>query len=129
MRIETEVHGAHTILRPRGSFSMGETAKGLAETLDRSEKERAGVVVVDLTGVKSLDSTALGLLVGALRRLHSLNREMMLIHPNDRVALLLSATRLDTMFPIYETMTEAFSALERKTGRVTKSDDRRRDDL
>ena len=129
MKVETEEQGAHTVLRLRGTIAVGETTQVLAETLGRLEKEKAGAVLVDLGSLTSLDSTALGLLVGALRRLHTLNREMILVNPNERVTLLLAMTQLNTLFPIHRTLSDAFDALERQTGGVTDRDNRRPDHL
>jgi len=127
MRIETEEHGAHVVIRPKGTFALGEATQALAETLTRAETEKSGAILVDLTDLKALDSTALGLLVGCLRRMHGLNRQVILVNPNDRVRLLLSMTQLDSVFPIHSGTTEAFDDLERKTGGVTDRDSRSRD--
>jgi anti-sigma B factor antagonist len=127
MKIDTEERGAHTVVRMRGTVALGETTRGLGETLTRIEKEKAGAAIVDLTEVKSLDSTALGLLVGSLRRLHAGGREMVLVNPNERVAMLLHVTQLDSLFSVQHSLVEAFDTLERKTGGVTDRDDRRRD--
>jgi anti-sigma B factor antagonist len=129
MRIETEEHGAHVVIRPKGTFALGEATQALAETLTRAETEKSGAILVDLADLKSLDSTALGLLVGSLRRMHALSRQVILVHPNDRVRLLLSMTQLDSVFPIHSGVDEAFDDLERKTGGVTDRDRRRRDSV
>jgi anti-sigma B factor antagonist len=124
MKIETEEQGAHSVVRLRGTIAVGDTTQALSETFGRLEREKAGAIVVDLTSLKSLDSTALGLLVGTLRRLRALNREMMLVNPNEAVKMLLSMTQLDTVFPVHSSLTEAFDALERQTGGVTDRDRR-----
>jgi anti-sigma B factor antagonist len=122
MRIETEERGAHEVIRPKGALALGEATQALSETLTRAEKEKSGAVLVDLTDLKSLDSTALGLLVGSQRRLHALARELILVNPNERIRLLLSMTQLDSVFPIHSTTAEAFEALARKSGGETESD-------
>ena len=129
MRIETEEHGAHAVIRPKGTFALGEATQALAETLTRFETEKSGAILVDLTDLKALDSTALGLLVGCLRRMHALNRQVILVNPNARVRLLLSMTQLDSVFPIHSGTTEAFDDLERKTGGVTDRERRSRDSV
>ena len=127
--IEIEEHGAHAVVRMSGTVALGEATRALAETLSRAEKEKAGAVIIELSALKSLDSTALGSLVGTLRRLHSAGREMMLVNPNERVTMLLKMTQLDSLFPIHNTLTDAFDALERKTGGVTDRDSRHRDSV
>ena len=125
--VEIEEQGAHAVVRMSGTVALGEATRALGEGLARIEKEKAGAVIIEFSALKSLDSTALGLLVGTLRRLHAAGREMMLVNPNERVTLLLKMTQLDSVFPIHKTLTEAFDALERKTGGVT--DGRHRDSV
>jgi anti-anti-sigma factor len=129
MRIETGEHGAHVVIRPKGTFALGEATQALAETLTRAETEKSGAILVDLTDLRALDSTALGLLVGCLRRMHALSREVILVHPNERIRLLLSMTRLDSVFPVHSGIAEAFDDLERKTGGVTDRERRSRDSV
>ncbi len=125
MKVEAEDRGAHSVVRLKGTIAVGETTHLLSQTLDRLEKEKLGSVIVDLSGLKSLDSTALGQLVGSLRRLRAAGREMVLVGPNEGVSKLLAMTQLDTIFPIHATLDGAFDAFERMTGGVTDRDDRR----
>ncbi len=127
MRISAEEQGAHQVIRLGGTFALGEATQALGETLTRGEKEKSGAILVVLTDLRSLDSTALGLLVGSLRRMHGMGRELLLVDPNERIRLLLSMTQLDSIFPIHRTTAEAFDALERMSGGVTDSDYRSRD--
>jgi anti-sigma B factor antagonist len=129
MKIETEEQGAHTVVRMQGVFALGFAAQALAEVLGRLETEKTGATIVDLTNLVSLDSTALGLLVGSLRRLRAIGRELILVNPNERIRILLSMTQLDSIFPIHGTTAEAFDALARKTGGETDSDPRPRNSL
>jgi anti-sigma B factor antagonist len=116
MKVESEDRGIHTVVRLKGTISVGETTHAMSETFSRLEKEKTGAVVVDLTFVKSLDSTALGLLVGALRRFRGGSRDLILVGPNESVAMLLSMTQLDTIFTIHRTVPEALEALSAKPG-------------
>jgi len=116
MKVEAEARGVHNVVRLKGTISLGDPTRALSQTLERLEKERAGMVVVDLTFVKSLDSTALGLLVGSLRRLRGSSRDLILAGPNESVSLLLSMTQLDTIFVIHRTVPEAMQALQAPSG-------------
>ncbi len=129
MKVEAEDRGAHAVIRLKGTISLGEPTQSLSQTLARLEKDKAGTLVADLTFVKALDSTALGLLVGSLRRLRGLGRDLVLVNPNEHVALLLSMTQLDTIFKIQRTVPEALAAIEAKREDVTDRDDRGRDRL
>jgi anti-sigma B factor antagonist len=109
-KVQGERQSGHSVIHLRGSIALGDSTQVLADELGRAEKEPGGAIV-DLSNLRSLDSTALGLLVGSLRRLRSTGREMALVSPNEHVALLLQMTQLDTVFPIRQTVSEALELL------------------
>ena len=119
IKVGRERRGGHSVVRLRGAINLGDTTQNLAAELDHSEKEPAGGTVVDLSDVRSLDSTALGLLVGSLRRLRAAGREMALVNPGEHVALLLKMTQLDSVFPIRRTVSEALELLSHGEGETT----------
>jgi anti-sigma B factor antagonist len=121
MKVESEDRGIHAVVRLKGTISVGETTQSMSEIFSRLEKEKTGAVVADLTFVKSLDSTALGLLVGALRRLRGLSRDLILVGPSESVSMLLSMTQLDTIFTIRRTVAEALQALPSTPGGASSS--------
>jgi anti-sigma B factor antagonist len=79
----------------------------LVELLD------AGVtgVVVDLTEVTFIDSTALGVLIGGVRRLHEVDGRMALVVATRPVERVLTLTGLDRVFTIHATRDAAVAAL------------------
>jgi anti-sigma B factor antagonist len=119
MRFEEEQRGGHTVLRVEGSLRVGETARALAERLERIETDRKGALVLDMTGLEYLDSTAVGVLVGSFRRLHEERRDFVLVNPRDRIASLLRVTHLDSLFRIYGSLAEALGALSAGEGEDT----------
>lgn len=64
-------------------------------------------VVVNLTAVDYLDSTALGVLIGGLKRLRERDGTLDLICPNPRIKRIFEITGLDKIFDIYSTEEEA----------------------
>lgn len=109
MRLEEERRGDAAIVRPYGSLRAGESAEGLEKALGLAEKEAPGAIVLDLSNVRDIDSTALGVVVGTGRRLHSSGRELFLVSPNERVLLLFQLTKLDAVFPVAPTVEAAIS--------------------
>ena len=109
MRFEEERRGDSAIVRPHGSLKAGETAEALDKALERAEAQVLGSLVLDLTNVREIDSTALGVVVGAGRRLHAAGREVYLVGVNARVLLLLQLTKLDAVFPVAPTVEAALS--------------------
>jgi len=73
-------------------------------------------VVVNLTAVDYLDSTALGVLIGGLKRLRERNGALDLICPNPRIKRVFEITGLDRIFDIYATEDEAAEKLKPKEG-------------
>ena len=73
----------------------------------------AGVqkLVVDLSGVTFIDSTALGVLIGGLRRLRDAGGEMALVVTTSPVERVLTITGLDKVFTIHDTRAAALAAL------------------
>jgi anti-sigma B factor antagonist len=66
-------------------------------------------VIVNLSVVDYLDSTALGVLIGGLKRLRERNGALDLICPNQRIKRIFEITGLDKIFDIYATEEEALA--------------------
>ena len=73
-------------------------------------------MVVDLTKVEYLDSTALGVLIGGLKRMREQDGNMVLVCPSPRIRRVFEITGLDKIFDIYNSTDEAQSALGKETG-------------
>ena len=68
-------------------------------------------LVVNLQQADYLDSTALGMLVGALKRVREKGGDLRLVAPTARIRRLLEITRLVNVFPIDATEQDATSNL------------------
>ncbi len=77
---------------------------------DELAKAESPYVVVDLTGVSFFDSTGLGVLIGALRDAREAGGWVRLVGAADPVVRVLEITKLDTMFPLYDTVEAAAGA-------------------
>lgn len=73
----------------------------------------AGVdrLVIDLSGVTFIDSTALGVLIGGVRRVHGGSGGMTLVVTSSPVERVLSITGLDRVFALHATREAAVEAL------------------
>lgn len=72
-------------------------------------------LIVDLTRVDYLDSTALGVLIGGLKRMREVDGNMMLICPSPRIRRVFEITGLDKIFDIFNTQADAESAIGKET--------------
>ena len=73
-------------------------------------------VVVDLGRVEFLDSTGLGVLVGALKRLRGVDGELSLVCAQERLLKIFRITGLDRVFTLYGTVEAATAGGEGASG-------------
>ena len=91
--------GSRATLFVRGEIDTY-VAAGLRECLDETFESGCRDVVVDLTETEFLDSSALGVLVGALKRFRAADGDLRLAHPNARVVQVLDITGLTGVFTV-----------------------------
>jgi anti-sigma B factor antagonist len=70
--------------------------------------------VVDLTETRFLDSTALGVLIGAVKRLRPMDGRLVIVNTEPSTAKTFEITGLDQIFSIVETRDDAIDALAQK---------------
>jgi anti-sigma B factor antagonist len=68
-------------------------------------------LVIDLSGVTFIDSTALGVLIGGVRRVNTAGGAMTLVVTSRAVERVLSITGLDRVFTIHATRAAALESL------------------
>ena len=66
-------------------------------------------VIVDLTETTFIDSSSLGVLIGAHRRLRRLEGALVIVCSNDAIVKTFRITGLDGVFTIVNTLDEAFN--------------------
>ena len=71
----------------------------------------AGELVIDMTEATFLDSTALGALVGAVKRLQSVGGELSLVCTDRSIVRIFEITGLDRVIPLHRTLDDALSRL------------------
>ena len=64
-------------------------------------------LVLDLTGVEFLDSTALGTMIGALRRVREADGEMRIVLPETPARRIFDITGLEPVLDVYRTREDA----------------------
>jgi anti-sigma B factor antagonist len=84
-------------------------APELRSRLTAAIEEGADYVVIDLSRVTFLDSMALGILLGALKRLRPVGGELRLVVPNTDLRRIFEITLLDQVFTIHATRHEALA--------------------
>jgi anti-sigma B factor antagonist len=92
-------------------YTAPQLKQQILSILEGGAKELA----VNLTKVEYLDSTALGVLIGGLKRMREKEGNMVLICPNPRIRRVFEITGLDKIFEIFNTEQEAQSSLEKES--------------
>lgn len=86
------------------------SAPELREALRDAIDEGATTLVVDLSGTTVLDSTSLGVLLGALKRIREReDGQIRLVVARPEVRRILEITMLDRIFALHETQDEALA--------------------
>lgn len=109
LSLATRTVGEHTVLEVGGEVDVY-TAPRLRERLLELIDGGARRVVVDLGRVDFLDSTGLGVLVGALKRLRSASGSFALVCDKEPLLKIFRITALDQVFPLHPTVDAAISA-------------------
>jgi anti-sigma B factor antagonist len=87
------------------------SAGALREALVESCSTPPVRVVVDLTNVPFMDSTALGVLVGGLRRVREAEGDLLIVLPEGAARRVFEITTLDRVLPTAATRHEAIASL------------------
>jgi anti-sigma B factor antagonist len=109
LSLTTRTVGEHTVLEVGGEVDVY-TAPRLRERLIELIEGGARRVVVDLDRVDFLDSTGLGVLVGALKRLRSVGGSFALVCDKEPLLKIFRITALDQVFPLHPTVEAAVEA-------------------
>lgn len=86
------------------------TAPELKSELLRLVADEPNRIVVDLSGATFVDSTTLGVLLGAVKRLRLIGGELVIVCADLNIRRILSITLLDRAFTIYDTLGDALEA-------------------
>jgi anti-sigma B factor antagonist len=105
-RIEEREGGAHPVVAVSGEIDVA-TAPQLRESLHGVIAKGDPIVILDLLDVSFLDSTALGVLVGALKRCRELGGELHVVVSDPRIMKIFEITGLTKVFPIADSLAAA----------------------
>ncbi len=104
--IDAERH----VLAVRGEIDLF-TAPELKQVLAESIEAGRVRIIVDLTDTTFLDSTALGVLIGAVKRLRSRDGALAIVNVDENISKTFEITGLDQIFTILPTREEAIEAV------------------
>lgn len=108
LEISDTDHDGWTVVRTAGEVDVA-TAPALRDRLTELVEGGAVNVVVDLEDVSFIDSTGLGVLVGAVRRARSAGGDVRIVCTNHRIQKVFEATGLHEVFTIGGTVDDVVS--------------------
>lgn len=108
---EHPIDGERHVLAVRGEIDLF-TAPELKQVLAESIEAGRVRIIVDLTDTTFLDSTALGVLIGAVKRLRSRDGALAIVNIDENISKTFEITGLDQIFTIVTTREEAVDAVD-----------------
>ena len=100
------------VIEFKGNVMGGPDAVSLNEELhELIEKDKTNVVV-DLGKVKFMNSSGLGMLIGALTTMKKAGGDLRIANATDKIESLLIITKLITVFKHYKTLDEAIASYQ-----------------
>jgi anti-sigma B factor antagonist len=119
VKIQEEARGGHVVIRLFGTLALGENTRLLQERFEAIATEKSGALILDMAGLEHLDSTAVGVLVGGLKRFEGQSRRFYLVSPRERVASVFRITHLDSVFRTFGSVEEAVKSADLATEEET----------
>jgi anti-sigma B factor antagonist len=104
--LKTEDGGETLVFRLRGSLDLA-TAPTVRAALSDAADKGSHNLIVDLTQLEFLDSTGLGVLIGAHRRAAERGGSLRLVVQDGPISRLLNITGLIAVFSVYHSFEDA----------------------
>ena len=109
LSLATRLEGDRTVVEVGGEIDVY-TAPQLRSALNDAVANGARHLVVDMTGTEFLDSTGLGVLVGGLKRVRTMDGDLELVCASEKILKVFRITGLTKVFTIHPTIDEALGA-------------------
>ncbi len=100
--------GDRTVIEVKGEIDVY-TAPALREEITSLVDAEHTDIVVDLSQVSFMDSTGLGVLVGALKKVRTLGGDLALVINEEKILKVFRITALTQVFTIYSVLDEALA--------------------
>jgi anti-sigma B factor antagonist len=112
MKIELRNTGTMPVLAPTGRITIGRPSADLKAALDSAIDSGAHHIIIDGSNVEYLDSTGIGELIAAARKLSETNAGRVgIARPSTKLREILEITGLNALFIVRESETEVAAAL------------------
>lgn len=112
MQIHSTDHDGVAVVALDGDAMGGPDGSTLHEHLRALRADGQKRFVVDLDGVERMNSSGLGMLIGALTIVRNAEGEMVLANVHERVRQLLTVTQLLSVFTLFDSVDAAVTSFE-----------------
>jgi anti-sigma B factor antagonist len=107
MKIKTSERYGAVVLELKGNVMGGEDTKDFNDHLHKLIDDDKKNIVVDLSSVKFMNSSGLGMLIGGLTTMKKADGNLKLARVTEKIESLLIITKLITIFESFETLDAA----------------------
>ncbi|MGZ0176726.1 MAG: STAS domain-containing protein [Acidimicrobiales bacterium] len=108
---EVAEYGRWAVMRVAGEIDMA-TAPRLRQHVQTVTARNLAGLVLDLDRVDFIDSTGLGVMVGAAKRMRMIDGGFRIVCSQKHLNDLFRLTRLNEVFDLYESLEEALTSVE-----------------
>ena len=105
-----DVGNGVTIIKLEGKITIGAGDSQLREVISNAVNEGKTKILLDLSGVTTIDSSGIGELVGSYTTVTNRGGKLKLLHLPAKLNELLHVTQLITVFEVYENEQEAINS-------------------
>ena len=110
MKLSTKEADGITIIALDGSVLGGPDATVLNETLHKLVEKNKKKVLLDLSGVQTMNSSGLSMLIAALTTIRNAGGDLKLAAASRKIESLLVITKLITVFELHATVKKAMAS-------------------
>jgi len=107
MKIKTTEHYGAVVIELKGNVMGGPEAAELNDLLHKFIEEGKKHVIIDLSDVKFMNSSGLGMLISGYTTMKNGGGNLKLANATDKIQSLLVITKLITIFENYDSVDEA----------------------
>ena len=111
MSINTTEKSGVIIVALSGKIMGGPEAGQINEQINNSIDQGKKKIIIDLAEVEWMNSSGLGILIGAITTLKNNDGKLSLVNVSDRVENLLRITKLQSVFTIHPDVETALSSM------------------
>lgn len=103
------------IIEIKGDLVGGQPAEEFQDILKRTLEEGKYNIIIDLSGVKYMNSTGIGILIRGYTTVKTAGGVLKLASLNEKIKGVLSITQLNKVFEIHNSVDEAVNSYQVKT--------------